>query len=101
MPLAVLRFSHREVDTNASHTEPAEEINEGNVSEKEIKKISKMFSKSILTCHFSLTFFFPCKRGRVASSSDSQSGNPGFESRSGHLPDLVSVVLSLNPQPCL
>ena len=28
------------------------------------------------------------QRGRVVSVSDSQSGGPGFESRSGHFPDL-------------
>ena len=33
MPLAVLRFSLRAVDTNASRTEPAEEIIERNVCE--------------------------------------------------------------------
>ena len=44
MPLAVLRFSLREVDTNASHTEPAEENKERIVREKEKKRISKMFS---------------------------------------------------------
>ena len=43
MPLVVLRFSLREVDTNASHTEPAEENKERNVRENE-KRISKMFS---------------------------------------------------------
>ena len=41
MPLAVLRFSHRGVDTNASRTEPAEESKERNVRENE-KRISKM-----------------------------------------------------------
>ena len=30
--------------------------------------------------------------GRVVSTSDLQSGGPGFESRSGHLLDLCSVV---------
>ena len=34
------------------------------------------------------------RRGRVVSASDSQSGCPGFESRSGHLLDLFSVVPS-------
>ena len=43
MPLAVLRFSLHEVDTNASRTEPAEENKERNVRENE-KRISKMFS---------------------------------------------------------
>ena len=37
MPLVVLRFSLREVDTNASHTEPAEGIKERNVCETEKK----------------------------------------------------------------
>ena len=32
------------------------------------------------------------QRGQVVSASDSQSGGPGFESRSGHLLDLCSVV---------
>ena len=32
--------------------------------------------------------------GRVVSASDSQSCGPGFESRSGHLLDLCSVVPS-------
>ena len=41
------------------------------------------------------------QRGRVASASDSQSGGPGFESRSGHLLDLCSVVPSSNSRPCL
>ena len=44
MPLAVLRFSHRGVDTNASRTEPAEEIKESDVCETKKKTISKMFS---------------------------------------------------------
>ena len=56
--------------------------------------------KKDLFC-FSLPFVFPCKRGRVASSSDTQSVGPGFESRSGHLLDLFLVFLSSNPQPCL
>ena len=34
MPLVVLRFSLREVDTNASRTEPAEEIIEMFVKQK-------------------------------------------------------------------
>ena len=37
--------------------------------------------------------------GRVVSASDLQSGGPGFESRSGHLLDLFSVVPSSNPRP--
>ena len=38
--------------------------------------------------------------GRVAvfSASDSQAGDPGFDSLSGHLLDLFSVVVSLNPR---
>ena len=39
--------------------------------------------------------------GRVVSVLDSQSGAPGFESRSGHLLVLFSVVPSSNPLPCL
>ena len=38
------------------------------------------------------------QRGRVVSASDSQSDGPGFESRSGHLLDLFSVVPSSNPR---
>ena len=34
------------------------------------------------------------KRGRVVSASDSQSGGPGFESRSGYLLDFFSIVPS-------
>ena len=41
------------------------------------------------------------ERGRVVSAPDSQSGGPGFESRSGHLLDLCSVVPSLNSRPRL
>ena len=41
------------------------------------------------------------QRGRVVSASDSQSGGPGFESRSGHLLDLCSVVPSSNSRPRL
>ena len=41
------------------------------------------------------------QRGRVVSASDLQSGGPGFESRSGHLLDLLSVVPSSNPRPRL
>ena len=36
--------------------------------------------------------------GRVVNASDSQYGGPGFESRSGHLLDLFSVVPSSNPR---
>ena len=39
--------------------------------------------------------------GGVVSALDSQSGAPGFESRSGHLLDLFSVVPRSNPLPCL
>ena len=39
--------------------------------------------------------------GRVVSASDSQSGGPGFKSRSGHLLDLCSVAPSSNPRPRL
>ena len=39
--------------------------------------------------------------GQVVSAYDSQSGGPGFESRSGNLLDLFSVILSSNPRPCL
>ena len=39
--------------------------------------------------------------GQVVSVYDSQSGGPGFESRSGNLLDLFSVILSSNPRPCL
>ena len=39
--------------------------------------------------------------GQVASAYDSQSGGPRFESRSGNLLDLFSVILSSNPRPCL
>ena len=38
---------------------------------------------------------------RVVSASDSQSGGPGFEPRSGHLLDLCSVVISSNSRSCL
>ena len=41
------------------------------------------------------------QRGRVVTVSDSQSGGPGFESRSGHLLDLCSVVPSSNSRPRL
>ena len=39
--------------------------------------------------------------GRVVSASDSKSGGPGFESLSGHLPDLFFLVPSSNPRPRL
>ena len=39
--------------------------------------------------------------GRVVSASDSQSVDPGFESRSVDLLDLLSVVPSSNPRPRL
>ena len=39
--------------------------------------------------------------GQVASAYDSQSGGPRFESRSGNLLDLFSVILSSNPRPYL
>ena len=39
------------------------------------------------------------QRGRVVSASDSQSGGPGFESCSGHLLDLCSVIPSSNSWP--
>ena len=38
------------------------------------------------------------QHGRVVSASGSQSRGPGFESRSGHLLDLFSVVRSSNPR---
>ena len=41
------------------------------------------------------------QRGQVVSASDLQSGGPGFESRSGNLLDLFSVVPSSNPRPRL
>lgn len=41
------------------------------------------------------------QRDRVVSTSDSQSGGPGFESRCNHLPDLFSVVPSSNLWPHL
>ena len=37
-------------------------------------------------------------RDRVVNASDSQSGDPGFESRSGDLLDLFSVVPSSDPR---
>ena len=39
--------------------------------------------------------------GPVVSAYDSQSGGPRFESRSGNLLDLFSVILSSNPWPRL
>ena len=39
--------------------------------------------------------------GGVVSALDSQSGAPGFGSRSGHLLDLFSVVPRSNLLPCL
>ena len=51
--------------------------------------------------HTLLLFLKLLQRGRVVSASDSQSGGPGFESRSGHLLDLGSVVPSLNSRPRL
>ena len=45
--------------------------------------------------------FIGGQRGRVVSASDLQSGGPGFESRSGHLLDLFSIVPSSNPRPRL
>ena len=39
--------------------------------------------------------------GQVVSASDLQSGGPRFESRSGHLLDLCSVVPSSNSRPRL
>ena len=39
--------------------------------------------------------------GQVVSVYNSQSGGPGFESRSGNLLDLFSVIPSSNPWPCL
>ena len=41
------------------------------------------------------------QRDRVVRALDSQSGGPGFESRSGHLLDLYSVVPCSNPRPRL
>ena len=41
------------------------------------------------------------QRGRLVSALDSQSGSPGFKSRSGHLLDLFSVASSSNPRPRL
>ena len=37
----------------------------------------------------------------MVSLSDSESGGPGFESRSGHLLDFFLVVPILNPRPGL
>ena len=39
--------------------------------------------------------------GQVVNAYDSQSGGTGFESHSGNLLDLFSVILSSNPRPCL
>ena len=47
------------------------------------------------------SWLFRRERGRVVSASDSQSGGPGFDSRSGHLLDLCSVVPSSNSRPRL
>ena len=54
-------------------------------------------------CSKDVTYFLMRRRqrGRVVSVSDSQSGGPGFESRSGHLLDLFSVVPISNPRPRL
>ena len=56
-------------------------------------------------CNSVLRSSMSCKdrrqHGRVVSTSDSQSGGPGFESRSGLLLDLCSVVPSLNSWPRL
>ena len=41
------------------------------------------------------------QRGHLASMLDSQSSSPRFTFRSGHLLDLLSVVPSSYPQPCL
>ena len=41
------------------------------------------------------------QRDLVVCASDSQSGGPGFESPSGDLLDLLSVVPSSNPRPHL
>ena len=41
------------------------------------------------------------QRGWVVSASESESGGPGFESRSGNLLELFWVVLSSNPWPHL
>ena len=53
----------------------------------------------LVCCHPEI--LLPWQRGRVVSASDSQSGGPGFESRSGHLLDLCSVVPSSNSRPRL
>ena len=41
------------------------------------------------------------QRGRVVNASDSQSGGPRFESRSGHLLDLFTGGPGSNPRPRL
>lgn len=41
------------------------------------------------------------QRGRMVNASDSLSGGPEFESHSGDLLDLLSVIQSSNPQPHL
>ena len=43
MPLAVRHFSLPAADTNASHTEPAEENKERNVWEKDKKDLENVF----------------------------------------------------------
>ena len=43
MPLVVLRFSLREVDTNSSHTEPAEGIKERNVCDAAKRDLENFF----------------------------------------------------------
>ena len=57
MPLVVLHFSLREVDTNASHTEPAEENKERNVCEtKKEKDLENVFLVDTNTSLFSNVF---------------------------------------------
>ena len=48
-----------------------------------------------------IVFTLRRQRGRMVSVSDSQSGGPEFESHSGDLLDLLSVIQSANPQPRL
>ena len=62
------------------------------------KGLGEFYMSSLRVLSYSL-----CRRqrGRVVSASDSQSGGPGFESRSGHLLDLCSVVPSSNSRPRL
>ena len=43
----------------------------------------------------------PSQHGRMVSASHSKSGGPGFESRSGDLEDLFSVVPSSDHRPRL